>query len=169
MVIEMKKNRLLKRISIGVMATLCVLALCFSAYWKYLDYKFEQDPLYYYKPRICNYLDSETADKVAEDFNRRAKLLRDSLGRIPTADEMESFTPDNRSGDFCPKCKNTDVGKFVYGRLLMDSVATEKVKSQKWIPAGCTLSSKSPKYRCNSCSYEWGNHVDFINRLKAKD
>lgn len=168
MVIVMK-NRLLKRISIGVMVTLCVLALCFGAYWKYLDYKFEQNPLYYYKPRICDYLDSETADKVAKDFNRRAKQLRDSLGRIPTADEMESFTPDNRSGDICPKCKSPDVGKFVYGRLVMDSVATENVRNRKWIPAGCSICSKSPRYKCNICSYEWGNHVDFIKRIKTKD
>lgn len=108
----MKKNRLLQRICIGVIATIGFLALCFGA---------------------------------------------------------PSFTPDNRSGDLCPKCKSTDIGRFVYGRIFMDSVATEKVRSQKWILAGCTLSSKSPKYKCNSCSYEWGNHMDFINWLKAKD
>lgn len=165
----MKNNRLLKRVCIGIMATICVFALCFGAYWEYLDYKFEQDPLFYYRPRICEYLDPETADIVAAEFNRKAKLLRDSLGRIPTAEEMMSTFPDNRNGDFCPKCKSTNVGKYIYGLGVMDSVATEKVRSQKWILAGCTISSKSPKYKCNSCSYEWGNHVDFINRLKAKD
>lgn len=165
----MKKNRLLQRICIGVIATIGFLALCFGAYWKYLDYRFEQDPLFYYKPRICEYFDPETADKIAEAFQQRARVLRDSLGRIPTAEEMMSVFPDNRCGDFCPNCKSSDVGKFIYGRIFMDSVATERVKSQRWILAGCTLSSKSPRYKCNSCSYEWGNHMDFINWLKAKD
>ena len=159
----------MKRIGIGTIAAICVLVLCFVAYWEHLGYKFEQDPLYYYRPRICNYLDPETADIVATEFNRKAKYLRDSLGRIPTAEEMMSVLPDNRSGDFCPMCKRSDVGRLVYGRMLMDSVATEKITSQKWIPAGCSLSSESPKYRCNNCSYEWGNHVALINQLKSKD
>ena len=165
----MRKNRLLKRAYIGSIATICVLTLCFVAYWEYLGYKFEQDPLFYYRPRICNYLDKETADIVAAEFNRKAKYLRDSLGRIPTAKEMMSVLPDNRSGDFCPMCKSSDVGRFVYGRMLMDSVAIEKILSQEWIPAGCSLSSESPKYRCNNCSYEWGNHVAHIYQLKSKD
>lgn len=165
----MRKNRLLKRVCIGSIATICVLTLCFVAYWEYLGYKFEQDPLFYYRPRIYNYLDQETADIVAAEFNRKAKNLRDSLGRIPTAEEMMSVLPDNHRGDFCPICKSSDVGRFVYGRMIMDSAATEKVKNQEWILAGCTLWSKSPKYKCNSCFYEWGSHVVFVNRIKAKD
>lgn len=155
----MKKLIPLKLSCIVVLAILSFLVLCFVAYWEYLDYKFEQDPLYYYKPRICNYLDPETADSVAEAFNRRAKQLRDSLGRIPTTEEMMSVFPDNRSGDYCPKCKSTDVGRFVYGLRLRDSITLENERNGKIIGAGCTLSSRSPKYRCNNCSCEWGNHV----------
>lgn len=27
----------------------------------------------------------------------------------------EPFVPDNRGGDFCPKCKSANVGEYFYG------------------------------------------------------
>ena len=29
--------------------------------------------------------------------------------------QPEPFVPDNSSGDFCPKCKSTNVGEYFYG------------------------------------------------------
>ena len=68
--------------------------------------------------------------------------------------------PDKRSGDFCPECKSSDVGKYFYGLYrpgMVDSATKEAIKNKKLIPGGCTFSSAHPKYRCNSCSYEWAN------------
>ena len=84
-------------------------------------------------------------------------------------EEFASTPPDNRSGDYCPECNSTDVGRFVYGLRKRDSITLEDEGNGKIISAGCTLSSRSPKYRCNNCSYEWGNHVDDIKRMKGKD
>ena len=55
-------------------------------YWEYLGYRFEQDPLFYYKPRKCMDLDSETPPVI-----------------------------DKRSGDFCPMCQSRNVANIVYG------------------------------------------------------
>jgi hypothetical protein len=64
-------------------------------YWEYLGYKFEQDPLFYYKPRICMDLEPELADSIAEQFRAKAKYLRDSLyeqiASIANQDEMLSY------------------------------------------------------------------------------
>ena len=65
--------------------------------------------------------------------------------------------PDRRSGEFCPMCKSKDVSRFIYGlRAVNDSATLDDERKQKLIRGGCVLSSKSPKYKCNSCSYEWG-------------
>lgn len=85
--------------------------------------------------------------------------------------EMESIPADNRSGDFCPNCKSTDVGEFFYGYYpsgINDSTDVA-VEEGRLIPGGCMVNSNSSKYRCNSCSYEWGNYVDMIKRMKEKD
>ena len=63
-------------------------------YWEYLEYKLEQDPQYYYKPRICMDLEPELEDKVAEQFRAKAEFLQDSLGRIPTEEEWQNFRTD---------------------------------------------------------------------------
>ena len=84
---------------------------------------------------------------------------------------MESIPADNRSGDFCPNCKSTDVREFFYGYYLPEindsiDVAVEK---RRFIPGGCSLTSECPKYKCSRCSYKWGNHVDLFNRIKATE
>ena len=73
-------------------------------------------------------------------------------------ERIASTPPDKRSGDFCPMCKSKDVSRFIYGlRAANDSATLDDERKQKIIRGGCVLSSKSPKYICNSCSYEWGN------------
>jgi hypothetical protein len=76
------------------------------------------------------------------------------------AERIASIPPDKRSGDFCPKCKSTDVGNFFYGYYKQgenDSI-DNAVRSNRLIPGGCILDGSNPKYRCNSCYYEWGNY-----------
>lgn len=41
----------MKNYLIGIIITFCIAAACFYGYWIYLDYKFEKNPQYYYKPR----------------------------------------------------------------------------------------------------------------------
>ena len=75
-------------------------------------------------------------------------------------ERIASIPLDKRSGDFCPKCKSTDVGKFFYGYYKQgenDSI-DNAVRSNRLIPGGCILDGSNPKYRCNSCYYEWGNY-----------
>lgn len=75
-------------------------------------------------------------------------------------ERIASILPDKRSGDFCPKCKSTDVGEFFYGYYKQgenDSI-DDAVRSNRLIPGGCILDGGNPKYRCNSCYYEWGNY-----------
>jgi hypothetical protein len=73
-------------------------------------------------------------------------------------ERIASTPPDKRSGDYCPMCKSKDVSRFIYGlRAANDSATLDDERKQKIIRGGCVLSSKSPKYICNSCSYEWGN------------
>ena len=83
--------------------------------------------------------------------------------------KMESTPPDNRSGDFCPMCGSTDVCRYLYGLLYRDSVIIEKERNHEIKLGGCTLSPTNPRYKCNWCSYKWGNYVDLVNRLKAKE
>ena len=75
-------------------------------YWEYLGYRFEQDPLFYYKPRKCMDLDSETPPVI-----------------------------DKRSGDFCPMCQSRNVANIVYGypakRLLFDCCDTAIIKIEE--------------------------------------
>lgn len=91
--------------------------------------------------------------------------------REKAQEELASTPPDNRSGDFCPECKSTDVGGFFYGYYHPGTNdSTDKaVEEGRLIPGGCMVNSNSSKYRCNSCSYEWGNYVDMIKRMKEKD
>lgn len=72
-----------------------------------------------------------------------------------------SFVPDNSSGDFCPKCKSTNVGEYFYG-LYRDedenSATIAAVKESRLIPGGCVVDERCPRYRCNNCSYTWGSY-----------
>lgn len=77
------------------------------------------------------------------------------------AERIASIPPDKRSGDFCPKCKSTDVGNFFYGYYKQgenDSIG-DAVRSNRLIPGGCIYYETNPKYKCNSCTYVWGNYV----------
>ena len=76
------------------------------------------------------------------------------------AERIASILPDKRSGDYCPECNSTDVGEFFYGYYEQgenDSI-DDAVRSNRLIPGGCILDGSNPKYRCNSCYYEWGNY-----------
>ena len=75
--------------------------------------------------------------------------------------QPEQFVPDNSSGDFCPKCKSTNVGEFFYGLYreeYEDSATIAAVKKSRLIPGGCVVDERSPRYRCNDCSYKWGSY-----------
>jgi hypothetical protein len=54
-----------------------------------------------------------------------------------------------------------DVGKYFYGlyKAGANDSTDEAVRSKKLIPGGCIYYETNPKYKCNSCSYEWGNYV----------
>ena len=77
------------------------------------------------------------------------------------AERIASIPPDKRSGDYCPECKSSDVGKYFYGLYKpgANDSTDEAVRSKKLIPGGCIYYETNPKYKCNSCSYEWGNDV----------
>ncbi len=75
------------------------------------------------------------------------------------------LAPDNRSGDRCPKCGSTDVGEYFYGLYEpdgRDTILNEDIAKGRLIPGGCMVYESSPRYRCNDCSYRWGNHVTEI-------
>ena len=81
--------------------------------------------------------------------------------REKSLEEVSSTPPNKSSGVFCPKCTSTDVGEFFYGLYRPekeDSATIEAVKNNRLIPGGCVVTSMSPKYRCNSCSYTWGHY-----------
>ena len=81
--------------------------------------------------------------------------------REKAREEFLSTPPDNFGGYFCPKCKSTEVGEFFYGLYnpkKEDSATIEAVKNKSLIPGGCVVTSMSPKYKCNSCSYTWGHY-----------
>ena len=74
-------------------------------------------------------------------------------------ERYESTPPDRRSGSFCPECKSTDVGRYVYGYLEPhpDSATAQAMRSGFIIGGGCAFAETYPKYKCNRCNYEWGN------------
>lgn len=75
------------------------------------------------------------------------------------------LAPDDRNGDRCPKCGSTDVGKYFYGLYEpdgRDTVLNDDIAKGRLIPGGCMIDESSPRYRCNNCSYRWGNHVTEI-------
>ena len=75
--------------------------------------------------------------------------------------QPEPFVPDNSSGDFCPKCKSKNVGKYFYGLYreeYEDSATIAAVKESRLIPGGCVVDERCPRYRCNDCSYKWGSY-----------
>ena len=63
------------------------------------------------------------------------------------------------------------MGQYFYGyyRSGINDSTDIAVEEGRLIPGGCMVNSNSPKYRCYSCSYEWGNYVDMIKRMKEKD
>ena len=73
--------------------------------------------------------------------------------------EREPIAPDTCSGDFCPQCKSKDVGTYIYGLYVPNPEDSVEVASGRKILGGCGIYENSPKYRCNSCGYQWGNHV----------
>lgn len=78
-----------------------------------------------------------------------------------TIERIASTPSDRHTGDFCPKCNSTDVGEFFYGLYRPeeeDSATIEAVENKRLIPGGCVVTSMSPKYRCNNCSYTWGHY-----------
>ena len=75
--------------------------------------------------------------------------------------QPEPFIPDNSSGDFCPKCKSTNVGEYFYGLYreeYEDSATIEAVRESRLIPGGCVVDERYPRYRCNDCLYKWGTY-----------
>ena len=73
----------------------------------------------------------------------------------------EPLVTDERSGDFCPKCKSTNVGEYFYGLYreeYEDSATIAAVKESRLISGGCIVDERSPRYRCNDCSYKWGTY-----------
>ena len=75
--------------------------------------------------------------------------------------QPEPFVSDNCSGDFCPKCKSINVGEYFYGLYreeYEDSATIAAVKESRLIPGGCIVDERSPRYRCNDCSYKWGTY-----------
>lgn len=73
----------------------------------------------------------------------------------------EPFVPDNRGGDFCPKCKSANVGEYFYGLYreeYEDSAIIEAVKESRLIAGGCVVDERCPRYRCNNCLYKWGTY-----------
>ena len=83
----------------------------------------------------------------------------------------EELASDDRSGDYCPECRSSNVGKYFYGyyaRGANDSTDIA-VEEGRLIPGGCVLETTSSKYRCNSCSYEWGNYVTDFKRMEERD
>ena len=83
------------------------------------------------------------------------------MPRYIKSSQPEPFVPDNSSGDFCPKCKSKNVGKYFYGLYREedeDSATIAAVKESRLIPGGCVVDERCPRYRCNDCSYKWGSY-----------
>ena len=62
--------------------------------------------------------------------------------------QPEPFIPDNSSGDFCPKCKSTNVGVYFYGLYreeYEDSATIAAVKESRLIPGGCVVDERCPR------------------------
>ena len=75
--------------------------------------------------------------------------------------QPEQFVQDNSGGDFCPKCKSTNVGEYFYGLYreeYEDSATIAAVKESRLIPGGCVVDERCPRYRCNDCLYKWGSY-----------
>lgn len=51
----------------------------------------------------------------------------------------------------CPKCVSEKVLRIVYG--LIDD---PNVLRKNEIPGGCCVEDDSPVWRCDKCSWEWG-------------
>jgi hypothetical protein len=88
-------------------------------------------------------------------------VLATCVGTVVYQMQPEPFVPDNSSGDFCPKCKSKNVGKYFYGLYreeYEDSATIAAVKESRLIPGGCVVDERCPRYRCNDCSYKWGSY-----------
>lgn len=88
-------------------------------------------------------------------------VLAAFVGIVVYLMQPETFVPDNSGGDFCPKCKSTNVGEYFYGLYreeYEDSATIAAVKESRLIPGGCVVDERCPRYRCNDCSYKWGSY-----------
>ena len=92
-------------------------------------------------------------------------IIAGVIGIVMYMMKPEPLIQDNHSGDFCPKCKSTDVGTFFYGLYwepYEDSVTIQAVKDKRLIPGGCMIGPNSPKYQCNNCYYVWGKFEEDV-------
>ena len=88
-------------------------------------------------------------------------VLAAFVGIVVYLMQPETFVTDNSGGDFCPKCKSTNVGEYFYGLYreeYEDSATIAAVKESRLIPGGCVVDERCPRYRCNDCSYKWGSY-----------
>jgi DNA-directed RNA polymerase subunit M/transcription elongation factor TFIIS len=55
----------------------------------------------------------------------------------------------------CPKCKSTNVRRYLYGLMRFKSEKERKEFEKKYILGGCRVSPSNPNYRCSDCGKVW--------------
>mgnify|MGYP001191086227 FL=1 len=55
----------------------------------------------------------------------------------------------------CPNCGKNNIAKYLYGMPAMDEELRKDIDKGKIILGGCVIIDESPKFHCNSCSYDW--------------
>ena len=58
---------------------------------------------------------------------------------------------------FCPECGQDDVAEILWGLPAFSEKLSRDIDQGKIVLGGCCVSEDSPRWKCNSCSHEWGN------------
>ena len=107
---------------------------------------------------VCGFTTVVTIYSLAFTYVKVSDWYRDYKRELVER-KLDPTPPDSRSGSFCPECKSTDVGRYVYGYWNpdADSATAKAVHSGIIIYGGKDFRNNYPKFRCNKCNYKWGN------------
>lgn len=63
----------------------------------------------------------------------------------------------------CPKCKNDNVARFLYGMPAFDKKLEKDMADGKVVLGGCEVDPLFPKYKCNVCKYEFSGKEEYAD------
>ena len=107
---------------------------------------------------VCGFTTVVTIYSLAFTYVKVSEWYRDYKRELVER-KLDPTPPDSRSGSFCPECKSTDVGRYVYGYWNpdADSATAKAVHSGIIIYGGKDFRVFTTIRESISCAYAYDN------------